>query len=434
MLVSAATFVALMLLLRRSKVSLGLPIAYLFLLLLIHLPGAWAQSVSGGLLQGYYYTELGMRITAVAAVCFLVGVFLALSRRNPDTGIAPAERSSFALFCLVAGWTFTFGLSFLNSIASLGAAVHEAGAIWIIGIVIGLGDGLRRRSLTAVGFWLGALAVYPMVTLIHAGFLSYGASAVILAVSSLAIVTRRFWRLALAAAAILVVGLSAFVTYFEGRTEIRHSVWGGESLGERVATIADVASRAHVINPGSLDDLGALNARLNQNYFVGMAADRLDGGVSDYLHGKSLRDGFAAMIPRIASANKQVVAGSGAMVAEATGLDLDTGTSWGVGNVMELFINFGWPGIIIGFAVLGFTIAVLDRRAALAGNRGDFGGLLLFFLPCIALIQPGGSFVEMTSGAAAALIAAIAWRMAWFYWVGRRKLARPATVHAIETR
>jgi hypothetical protein len=100
---------------------------------------------------------------------------------------------------------------------------------------------------------------------------------------------------------------------------------------------------------------------------------------------------------------------------------------------MELFINFGWPGIIIGFAVLGFTIAVLDRRAALAGNRGDFGGLLLFFLPCIALIQPGGSFVEMTSGAAAALIAAIAWRMAWLYWVGRRRAVRPGPVRAVET-
>ena len=434
MLVSAGAFVVLMLLLRRTNLSLGLPLAYLFLLLLIHLPGAWAQSIAGGLLQGYYYTDLGMRITAVGTVCFVIGVFCALGRRRPDAGFAPAERSSFALFCLVAGWAFTFGLSFLNSISSLGAALHEAGAIWILGGVIGLRDALKRKSPPALALWVGVLTAYPIVILARAGFLNYGISAVILVVSSIAIATRRFWRLALASVVVLILGLSAFVTYFEGRTEIRQSVWGGESLHERAASILDVASHAHIINPGSLDDLGALNARLNQNYFVGIAADRLDGGVSDYLRGRSLREGVEALVPRATWSNKQVVAGSGSMVAEATGLELDTGTSWGVGNVMELYINFGWPGIVIGFVVLGFVITWLDKRAAQADRRGDFGGALLYFLPCVALLQPGGSFVEMTSGAAAALIAAIAWRMAWFYWVGRRKVARATAVHAIETR
>jgi hypothetical protein len=205
-------------------------------------------------------------------------------------------------------------------------------------------------------------------------------------------------------------------------------------LRDRLSTITDAASRAHFIDPGNLDDLGALNGRLNQNYFVGVAADRLDNGVSDYLHGKSLRDGFEALVPRAAWANKQVVAGSTHMVADATGLNLDEQTSWGVGNVMEFYINFGWAGIVVGFTLLGFVIAWLDKRAAKAEMQGDFGGMVLFFLPCVALIQPGGSFVEMTSGAAAALIAAIAWRMAWFYWVGRRRVGRPAAAHAIETR
>jgi hypothetical protein len=431
---SLAAFVALLLLLRKSRLSLGLPLAYLFLLLLEHLPGAWAQTVAGDLLPGHYYTLIGMRITAVAVGCFVVGVFLAIRERRTEGPIAAGERGDFALFCLVGGWAFTFGLSVLNPVASLGALVHEAGAIWMLGALIGLRDGLARKAPTAIAFWVGALAVYPVATLVHAGFLSYGAAAVIVVISSLTVNTRRFWRLAISAVVVLVVGLSTFVTYFESRPEIRQSVWGGAPLRDRLSTITDAASRAHFIDPGNLDDLGALNGRLNQNYFVGVAADRLDNGVSDYLHGKSLRDGFEALVPRAAWANKQVVAGSTHMVADATGLNLDEQTSWGVGNVMEFYINFGWAGIVVGFTLLGFVIAWLDKRAAKAEMQGDFGGMVLFFLPCVALIQPGGSFVEMTSGAAAALIAAIAWRMAWFYWVGRRRVGRPAAAHAIETR
>ncbi|HEY7900161.1 MAG TPA: hypothetical protein VIC25_03150 [Caulobacteraceae bacterium] len=407
--------------------------AYLFILLLDHMPGAWAQSVSGGLLQGYYYTELGMRITAVAIACFVVGAFLVTGRRRADPAPAPAERSSFALFCLVGGWVFTFALSFLNSVSSFGAAAHEAGAIWMLGVMIGLREALKRKVPTVVAFWVGALAVYPTVMLVHGGYLVHGSVVAIPVISSLAITTRRFWRLALSAVVLLVVGLSAFVTYFEGRPEIRGSVWGGGSLHERVSTIADVAGRAHIIDPGRLDDLSALNTRLNQSYFIGIAADRLDGGVSEYLHGRSLWEGVESVVPRAMWSNKQVVAGSGTLVADATGLDLDTGTSWAVGNVMELYINFGWAGIVVGFVVLGFIIASLDRRAALAERRGDFGGALLFFLPCVAFTRPDLSAVDIASGAAAALIAALVWRMAWLYWVGRRRAVRPAPVRAVET-
>jgi hypothetical protein len=52
------------------------------------------------------------------------------------------------------------------------------------------------------------------------------------------------------------------------------------------------------------------------------------------------------------------------------------------------------------------------------------GGTLLFFLPCVALIQPNGSIVELTGGAAAALVAAYGWKWAWKQWVANRDNSR----------
>ena len=111
--------------------------------------------------------------------------------------------------------------------------------------------------------------------------------------------------------------------------------------------------------------------------------------------------------------------GSPKIVSEMTGLFLPETTSFGVGNVMEFQINFGIPGVVIGFLVLGWLLGTLDRKAAVAEGSGDLGRVFLFFLPATALIQPNGSMVEITGGPAAALVAAYSWKWAWRLWSGR---------------
>src|SRR5258708_40178398 len=105
-----AAFAALLWLLRRDRLSLGLPAAYLYSLFLIHLPGALAHSVSG-YLQNSNYVEIAMRFTAIASVCFVLGV--ALARRSvTKIGVyGPADRSRFWWFCLLGGWLLNYGLS-----------------------------------------------------------------------------------------------------------------------------------------------------------------------------------------------------------------------------------------------------------------------------------------------------------------------------------
>jgi hypothetical protein len=86
---------------------------------------------------------------------------------------------------------------------------------------------------------------------------------------------------------------------------------------------------------------------------------------------------------------------------------------------MEFHNNFGIPGLVVGFFLLGFLLRALDRHAAASLRRGDLGSAILSFLPAVALIQPNGSLVELSSGAIAALVGAYGWKWAWEQWSAR---------------
>src|ERR1035441_4127010 len=113
--------------------------------------------------------------------------------------------------------------------------------------------------------------------------------------------------------------------------------------------------------------------------------------MADYLGGDSVRQGLLSLVPRVLWPEKPVFAGSPQIVSKMTGLHLSPTTSFGVGNVMEFQINFGVPGVVIGFFVLGWLIGTLDLKAAVAEARGDMGGVILFFLSAVALINPDGA-------------------------------------------
>jgi hypothetical protein len=83
---------------------------------------------------------------------------------------------------------------------------------------------------------------------------------------------------------------------------------------------------------------------------------------------------------------------------------------------MEFDINFGVPGVILGFLLLGFALGTLDRRAAEENTIGNMGNIPFYFLPAVALIQPNGSMVDIMSGVAAAVASAYCWRWAWSRW------------------
>jgi hypothetical protein len=403
-------------------VSLGLPIAYFFGLLFIHVPGALAYLFLGDYLKHMEETRIGVNYTSIAAACFVIGVSLASKKRGNVGMRTPYADSNFQYFCLVGGWAFVFILSPLHSIPSVGAVVNESGALWMLGVMLGLREGIARASVKRTMFWSCALLVYPVVTLIYQGFLSWGSAALIIVASGVLASARNRTRAFLGAALVAFVGLSIFVNYFHHRNAVREKVWGGASISDRLASVDNMFTNFQLFDPRDPKQAESLDVRLNQNYFVGLAAERIEQGQTEYLLGRSVWEAAMALVPRAIWADKPVAAGSGNIVRDMTGLKLATGTSWGVGNVMELQINFGLPGVILGFLLLGWSIGTLDLRAGAAIVRGDYGRSILYFLPAVALIQPGGSMVELAGGSASALVAAYGWNYLWQRW--RRHTAR----------
>ena len=98
---------------------------------------------------------------------------------------------------------------------------------------------------------------------------------------------------------------------------------GAEDLSRR-ESIASL-TRLKTLNgltPPTGQHLIALDKRLNQNYFVGLAARRIQEGQVDYLEGESVWEGLQALVPRAFWPEKPVYAGSPQIVSKMTGLQL----------------------------------------------------------------------------------------------------------------
>jgi hypothetical protein len=387
-----------------------------------HLVGSQFLGNSDYVLTGIWYTAIGV-------VAFVAGVWLARATTHPPTGPVneTVDRGGFALFCLVGGWIFVYGLAPLSRIPSLGAAISNGGAIWMLGTLLGLRAAVLAGDIPRIAMWAAAPGVYAVLMLLLGGFLSYGAAATTIIIAVAAIMARSYLRAVLGVVVAIAVGLTIFVNYFENRDDIRESVWGGASMENRIGSVMGMADTFHLIDLNSEKDLVSLDTRLNQNMFVGLAASRLQDGEEPFLNGQSVTDGVMSLVPRALWPDKPITGGSGHVVAQVTGLDLNEDTSWGVGNVLEFYINFGVPGVIGGFLLLGWVIGTLDYRAACAERRGDLKQMILLFLPAVGLIQPGASVVEMTGSAGAALVAAYAWRWGWTLWEARQSRAKAFT-------
>jgi len=414
-----AALLTLLWLLQHDGRSFGLPFAYLAAVLMTQVPGAFALVLGRDIFEGYDYVELGIRYGAIAAWCFVAGVWLARRGRGPAPTPARAQRRTYWSFCLIGGWVFVYGLTPLGRVPSLGALIESGGAVWLLGVLLGLRHAVAARDMARAALWTAALFVYPALTLLLGGFLSYGSLAIILVASGLLVAMRRFAGSIVVFALAAVVGINIFVVYFEGREAIRESVWGGAAMNERVETVSSVFAHSHVFDPGSIEDLDTLNERLNQNLYIGLAASRLQHGEVQYLNGQSVVNGLLSLVPRALWPDKPITGGSGQIVADMTGLRLNEDTSWGVGNVMEFYINFGLPGLVVGFVALGWLIGILDLKASDAERRGRLGEVFLFFLPATALVQPQSSIVEMSGSAGAAFVAAYFWRRCWAFWQAR---------------
>lgn len=405
---------------RLIGISLGLPIAYLFAMLLQHLPGALAHAVAGkSIFPDSSATQIGLEYTMIGTICFVTGAVLAQriikskSGKSDPRWLQQRGMRRFAVYCLRGGWLVACATIFLGQIPSIGAAIEKAGAIWILGVMIGLLASVKQRRAGNFFLWLVALSVYPLVVLIAGGFLSFGSTSIFVVLSALLVMMKSNVRAYTGVVLFTAFSFLAFLSYFQNRSDIRAAVWGGESLEKKITTSATIFTQIEWFDYRNLSQINALDVRLNQNQFVGWAAQKIESGRGDFLHGRSIWEGLQAIVPRILWSNKPYFAGSSEIIREMADFEVNESTTYGVGLVLELYVNFGVPSLVVGFLLFGFAYGWIDCNAAIALQGSEFVRAILWFLPGVALSAPLASIAELMGNVAAAIIGAFAWCWAW---------------------
>jgi hypothetical protein len=381
--------------------------SYFLGLSLIHVPGAMIYADPQAPGPSRDQTLLGFTLTVVGMAAFAVGAILARWSSNsvtvtPEPGTV-SKLSSQVWPLIIAGvFSYFYLMPRAANIPSGTALVSSLGSLLVIGFWL--------RFYTAQlthGFWrtlttLGLLPALPLSTLATAGFIGYGISWVLSGVAFLFSVTRRrilFYALAPFA---VLAGLSFFVVYIAVRAAIRTAITYQDGFSSVFSQIGQLFSNYQVLDLNSPVLFLAVDARLNQNYLDGYAAQRYLSGAIDLAYGSTIQ--LWALIPRAIWPGKPPVGGGNDVVANFTGLAFDASTSVGIGQVMEFYMNFAMPGLIIGFFVLGYVLMSLDIGIMRALAKGDMRKVLLCAMPGLTLLQPGGNLTEVIVATAGAIV------------------------------
>ncbi|MBI1748982.1 MAG: hypothetical protein HYR55_20725 [Acidobacteria bacterium] len=389
----------------------GLLLAYLFHLSLIH----WVATCIYLAQYAYYeraVIEIGFRQSAYAVLAFAFGsviltpVVLALRRERGPGAVKYHPHPSLPKAYIIAGMaSYLLSSSVLGRLPSATALVSIGQYLFVIGVCLSCWQAWLQRSTIRFLGWLLAALLLPFVTILSQGFIGYGTVAATVVFAFGAGLIRPRWKVVVAGLLMGYLGLSFYVGYMRDRGEIREMVWGGQPVWDRVERVYRTLRTVEWFDWSDETHLRAIDERLNQNFFVGTAVRRLSTS-GDYAYGETLWQGVMALVPRVLWPEKPVFAGSPGLVTAYTGIRFAPGTSVGIGQVMEFYINFGTLGVVLGFLVLGVLITVIDITAGARLRQGDWQGFALWYLMGISFLQVGGSLVEITSTAAAGVVAA----------------------------
>jgi hypothetical protein len=383
------------------SVILGLSAIHLIAALLYLLPWYYEGYDPG-------VVDAGFRVAFQGLCAFCLGAVLAVRGMKKSDG----EPDGVAHAAAPYGWAYIIsGIIMyavlwprMGRIASLGALVAAGSSYVVLGICLRCWTADHAR----LARWLGASALLPFLTILTQGYLSYGLAALMAVIAFVAETARSRKALLVVGLLLGYVTMSFYVTYMRDRAQIRDTVWNGAEAGRRMDVIAKSLSQFEWFDIYDPDHLLRVDDRLNQDYLVGLAVDRLRRREVGFGNGETVKDAFIALLPRALWPEKGVVAGSMDIVSRYTGLTFMEGTSVGVGLVMELFVNFGLPGVWIGFAAFGALLVFIDIRAHGALIRGDAPRFAVWYLPGSSLLQLcGGSLVDGSASAAAAIVSVL---------------------------
>lgn len=400
-------------------VRTGLPLTYAFALTLLHWFGAlvWAQpnyrpmsevNVQAGMTLDDTYR--GFTLAFFGLVSFAISSTLAPSifrPRLPDR----KERLPPQVTSQLPGTLGLISLSFFFVIGRIIQKVPGFSAITIAGTSLGvvsviIGCHLAAKANDQKRFlrWLSVTSIFPLLTVVFHGFANSGLQAAYCAWMMVLRLCRRR-MLAIAVLCMIMTGvLTLYVNYMRERNSIRASVWGNEGLSSRLSSFYGIFSNFEFISLKKNHHLETIDSRLNQNGLVGRAVGYINSTRIDFAEGGTLILAVQSVIPRVLWPSKPKTGGSGSLAGRYTGLKFSDSTSVGVGPVMEFYINYGIPGVIGGFAILGLIFGWVDVRAGAYLASGDYWTFTCWTLPALGLLQPCGALSEATGSLAANIV------------------------------
>ncbi len=420
---------------RKSPV-VGLTLAYAFDFWLIHWIAAAIQLFPWHEKLNLNETVLGFKITGYAIAGLAIGSMLIapnLYRMLLPKMPQPIQRemgSDLARHWIIVGLIITFTpAALLSRIPTLGAILSGGLALAVAGFC--LLWWVNWRAGRIFKSWLVAASSSITITfdVVLRGFVASSVSACISVATFLLVRYRPRRTIVLGFVGCVLLGLSLYPNYMRMRGEIRLAVWGGQRIEQRVEVISSITQEWEWFDTRQDSHLEAIETRLNQNYLVGRAVQQIDCGNVALANGETISMAFLALIPRAVWPGKPVLSGSGDYVARFTRLEFPSGTSVGIGNVLELFINFDRFGVLVGFIVIGTAIGFVDLIAGRYLMARDWHRFALWFVSGQPLLNVGGSFFGIVAAIPAYAILCIAVNR----WTGvsssqsRIRLVQPAT-------
>jgi hypothetical protein len=400
----------------RSRSAGALTLGYFLSLSLIHIPGVLAFLSRNFVVPGEDETRTGLQLTLLGMAALVAGALAARwwgrKRGATHTAVTPLVFERLGWNVVALGSITYFVLVPVSHVApSLTSLLSSTATLLIVGFWLRL-YAARAKPARDTIVTLFALPLLPLATLTAGGFIGFGINWVLSILSFQFVIARKRLLFYLAAPLVVFLGLSLFVSYMGERTGIRDVVWNEQaSLSDRVAREAVIFTEFQFLDLEDRVQSEQLNERLNQNYLVGAGVERHESGLNQLQYGKTVP--WWILIPRSVWVDKPGVGGGGGgiaggaqLVSQFTGQTFASGTSVGVGQVLEFYMNFGVPGVVIGFLGLGFLLMRLDLGIMRALATGDVRGLMLRVMPGLTLLQPGGNLAEIIVGFVAALVAA----------------------------
>lgn len=372
---------------------------------LVHLYPTDASEFAVATGPGFDLSTWGLVFLVLGAAVYpRVRVVKSKQRTPHDAGVAmiDARRAVTTLVIMGLG-CWVAELTPIGNVPSAGAIIAGGKQLLIAAICLKCWLAWRDSDRRTLYLWLSLGFAFPLYTMLFLGFLGYGISYLMSILIFVGTFYRPRWRVFAAGLIAIYAGLSVYIGYAANRTQIREAVWGGRSMEVRVDAALKMMDDIAPFDPFNPEHQHMIDQRLNQNWLVGESMSYVPGFRS-YADGETLYVALIALVPRAVWPDKPFTGGSGNLVRDYTGITFAEGTSVGVGQVMEFYINFGWTGVAVGFFLLGLALRFIDVRVNTSIRDQAWADAGLWFAVGLSTMQQIGQLAEITTSVAAAAV------------------------------